>query len=156
MSRAQIPILVLRGSPAERGRQHGAALQTLIAASISKLRKASSEQQWQRGRARSSLCLRQLAGSAPHLLAELEGIASATSTHVHGKPQQNAYVERYNRTVRHEWLDVSAVSAPLDWVYFEACCVCEKVSSFIWRFAWQMMDLLVATVGTKMIPKTRR
>lgn len=24
-----------------------------------------------------------------------------------GKPQQNAYVERYNRTVRHEWLDQS-------------------------------------------------
>ena len=23
----------------------------------------------------------------------------------HGQPQQNAYVERYNRTVRHEWLD---------------------------------------------------
>jgi putative transposase len=22
-----------------------------------------------------------------------------------GKPQQNAYVERYNRTFRHEWLD---------------------------------------------------
>ncbi len=22
-----------------------------------------------------------------------------------GKPHQNAYVERYNRTVRHEWLD---------------------------------------------------
>ena len=22
-----------------------------------------------------------------------------------GKPQQNAYVERYNRTVRHQWLD---------------------------------------------------
>ena len=22
-----------------------------------------------------------------------------------GKPQQNAYVERYNRTVRHVWLD---------------------------------------------------
>ena len=22
-----------------------------------------------------------------------------------GKPMQNAYVERYNRTVRHEWLD---------------------------------------------------
>ena len=22
-----------------------------------------------------------------------------------GKPQQNAYVERYNRTGRHEWLD---------------------------------------------------
>ena len=24
-----------------------------------------------------------------------------------GKPQQNAYVERYNRTVRHEWLDMN-------------------------------------------------
>lgn len=23
-----------------------------------------------------------------------------------GKPQQNAYAERYNRTVRHEWLDL--------------------------------------------------
>ena len=22
-----------------------------------------------------------------------------------GKPQQNAYVERFNRTIRHEWLD---------------------------------------------------
>jgi len=25
-----------------------------------------------------------------------------------GKPNQNAYVERYNRTVRHEWLDMHA------------------------------------------------
>lgn len=25
----------------------------------------------------------------------------------HGQPQQNAYVERYNRTVRHEWLDMN-------------------------------------------------
>ena len=24
-----------------------------------------------------------------------------------GKPRQNAYVERHNRTVRHEWLDLS-------------------------------------------------
>jgi putative transposase len=26
-----------------------------------------------------------------------------------GKPQQNAYVERYNRTVRHEWLDQNII-----------------------------------------------
>ena len=28
-----------------------------------------------------------------------------------GKPQQNAYVERYNRTVRHEWLDQNIISS---------------------------------------------
>jgi len=35
--------------------------------------------------------------------AETQGIALS---HIQpGKPQQNAYIERYNRTVRHEWLD---------------------------------------------------
>ena len=28
-----------------------------------------------------------------------------------GQPQQNAYIERYNRTVRHEWLDQSIEEA---------------------------------------------
>jgi putative transposase len=28
-----------------------------------------------------------------------------------GKPQQNAYVERYNRTVRHEWLDQNIIDS---------------------------------------------
>ena len=36
--------------------------------------------------------------------AKHRGIALA---HIQpGKSQQNAYVERYNRTVRHEWLDL--------------------------------------------------
>ena len=41
-----------------------------------------------------------------------------------GKPQQNAYVERYNRTVRHEWLDIyifetiaEAQSIATDWLW---------------------------------------
>ncbi|RVO65843.1 hypothetical protein CN091_35460 [Sinorhizobium meliloti] len=42
-------------------------------------------------------------------------------------------------------IPVSAVSAPLDRLYFEAGWACEKVSRTIWRFAWQMMDLLGAT-----------
>ncbi len=29
----------------------------------------------------------------------------------HGQPQQNAYIERYNRTVRHEWLDQHIIEA---------------------------------------------
>lgn len=28
-----------------------------------------------------------------------------------GKPQQNAYIERYNRTVRHEWLDQTIIES---------------------------------------------
>jgi putative transposase len=36
--------------------------------------------------------------------AETQGIA--LSYIQLGKPQQNAYVERYNRTVRHEWLEL--------------------------------------------------
>jgi len=36
--------------------------------------------------------------------AEMQSIAL---TYIRpGKPQQNAYVERYSRTVRHEWLDL--------------------------------------------------
>ncbi|WP_210214402.1 hypothetical protein, partial [Sinorhizobium meliloti] len=45
-------------------------------------------------------------------------------------------VER-RRRIEEGRLYVSAVSAPLDRLYFEACCVCEKVSRTIWRFAWQ-------------------
>ncbi len=36
--------------------------------------------------------------------AETQGIALTCIQP--GKPQQNAYVVRYNRTVRHEWLDL--------------------------------------------------
>ena len=41
-----------------------------------------------------------------------------------GKPRQNAYIERYNRTVRHEWLDQNifetieeAQEQAMDWLW---------------------------------------
>jgi putative transposase len=35
--------------------------------------------------------------------------------HIHsGKPRQNAYIERYNRTVRHEWLDQHIIEKAQD------------------------------------------
>ncbi|MBX4893883.1 MULTISPECIES: IS3 family transposase [Rhizobium] len=41
--------------------------------------------------------------------AEKQGIAL---NHIQpGKPQQNAYVEHYNRTVRHEWLDQNIIES---------------------------------------------
>ena len=40
---------------------------------------------------------------APLEWAKKQGIISA---HIHpGQTQQNAYIERYNRIIRHEWLD---------------------------------------------------
>ena len=39
--------------------------------------------------------------------AEKHGV---TILHIQpGQPQQNAYIERYNRTVRHEWLDQTII-----------------------------------------------
>lgn len=54
--------------------------------------------------------------------AAKQGIALA---HIQpGKPQQNAYVERYNRIVRHEWLDLyifetiaEAQNIATDWLW---------------------------------------
>jgi putative transposase len=47
--------------------------------------------------------------------AEEQGV---TIQHIQpGQPQQNAYIERYNRTVRHEWLDqyiIESIEEPQD------------------------------------------
>jgi putative transposase len=44
-----------------------------------------------------------------YISGELQNWAKKRGIHLQyfqpGKPQQNAYVERFNRTVRHEWLD---------------------------------------------------
>ncbi len=43
-----------------------------------------------------------------------------------GKPQQNAYVERYNRTVRHEWLN----QHPFDSIDYAR----ETATEWLWRY----------------------
>ena len=46
-----------------------------------------------------------------YISGALQRWAEAQNIRIHyiqpGKPQQNAYVERYNRTVRHEWLEMN-------------------------------------------------
>jgi putative transposase len=46
-----------------------------------------------------------------YISGALQRQAQAQNIRIHyiqpGKPQQNAYVERYNRTVRHEWLEMN-------------------------------------------------
>ena len=50
--------------------------------------------------------LRGLNGLSLPLTMEWAATQGIALSHIQpGKPQQNAYVERYNRTVRHEWLD---------------------------------------------------
>lgn len=38
------------------------------------------------------------------LMSSLVSRATVSSSNKTGKPQQNAYIERYNRTVRYDWL----------------------------------------------------
>jgi putative transposase len=40
-----------------------------------------------------------------------------------GQPQQSAYIERYNRTVRHEWLDQN--------IFERDCCI----NWLVWPFS---------------------
>ena len=43
---------------------------------------------------------------------EWSDLAGARQSHIQsGKPEQNAYVERYNHTARHEWLDQSIIES---------------------------------------------
>nr|WP_234892127.1 hypothetical protein [Sinorhizobium meliloti] len=62
----------------------------------------------------------------------------------HGEVAFTAHIKRLEEGAV-DSIYVSAVSAPLDRLYFEAGWACEKVSRTIWRFAWQVMDLLGAT-----------
>lgn len=78
MNLNQIPIITLRGSPKERGRQHGRQLRALILATFADLRRSNDGASWNRARSRAAACLDRLSVVAADLVAELDGIADAT------------------------------------------------------------------------------
>jgi len=60
-----------------------------------------------------------------------------------GKPTQNAYVERFNRTVRHEWLD-EHLSESVDHVQ-------QTATDWLWRYNNEWPNM--ANVGITPIQK---
>ena len=62
--------------------------------------------------------------------------ASDRTTHIQpGKPQQNAYVERFNRAVRHEWLSQyywQSVDEVLEFATKWMCRYNHQCSSMAW------------------------
>ncbi|RQO63578.1 hypothetical protein DBR47_03370 [Paucibacter sp. KBW04] len=71
--------------------------------------------------------------------------ASARGIHiVHiqpGKPQQNAYVKRFNRTVRYEWL------SPYHWPHLDE--VRDFATQWIWRYNHERPNMALGDVTPK-------
>ncbi|MDR7145139.1 C45 family peptidase [Rhizobium sp. BE258] len=75
----QIPVIVLRGSPMERGRQHGAHLRGLIVKSIDSTRRAAGQGGWERARLKSAGCIERLSATSPDIADEIRGIADGAA-----------------------------------------------------------------------------
>ncbi|EJL56636.1 putative choloylglycine hydrolase [Rhizobium sp. CF122] len=73
-----MPVITLRGSPKERGRQHGMQLRAMILEAFTDLRRSSDDASWNLAQARAAVCADRLSRIAPDLVAELDGIAEAT------------------------------------------------------------------------------
>ena len=78
MSTKQMPVVLLRGSPVERGCQHGSQFREEIRATLADLIRNMPEDGWAHARLRAAGCLEHVSAIAPHLHGEFEGIASAT------------------------------------------------------------------------------
>ena len=62
-----------------------------------------------------------------------------------GKPQQNAYIERYNRTVRHEWLDQNI---------FETIEEAQDLATqWLWTYNNDRPNMAIGGITTAMKPK---
>jgi len=55
-----------------------------------------------------------------------------------GKPQQNAYIERFNRTVRHEWLDEN---------FFESIEQAQQLATeWLWRYNAERPNMAIGGI----------
>src|SRR5262249_11276200 len=72
---AAMPVLLLHGSPFERGRQHGRHFATAIRDALAQLRARLGRQAWGEARRRAAQAPPPLERLAPHLEAELAGLA---------------------------------------------------------------------------------
>ncbi|MCP4933472.1 MAG: transposase [bacterium] len=55
-----------------------------------------------------------------------------------GKPRQNAYVERYNRTVRHEWLDQNQFTSIKE--------VQDQATRWLWTYISQWPNMAIGGI----------
>ncbi|OWW02419.1 choloylglycine hydrolase [Rhizobium sp. R72] len=73
-----MPIITLRGSPSDRGRQHGTILRGMILEAFKELRRSTDDASWSLAQGHAAACIDQLSGITLDLVAELAGIAEAT------------------------------------------------------------------------------
>ena len=78
MTQDNMPIIVLHGSAAERGHQHGVKLRGSITQAFADLTRSMLASDLERARASASTSLNQLSAIGPDVYAEIEGIAAAT------------------------------------------------------------------------------
>ncbi|MBD9375494.1 choloylglycine hydrolase [Rhizobium sp. ARZ01] len=78
MNTGRMPFITLRGDPYSRGRQHGEALATAIHASLSRLKRSSTNETWSRAERLAGRSWLQLEVLAPEIVAEIRGIAEGS------------------------------------------------------------------------------
>ncbi len=78
MGAQTLPLIFLRGSPKERGQQHGAHLAQTIHAAVARLKRSTDVSGWSKAKSKAAKSFEQLSFIAPDLIEELEGMAQST------------------------------------------------------------------------------
>ncbi|CAM5329708.1 hypothetical protein MAUB1S_05720 [Mycolicibacterium aubagnense] len=75
MTRTSLPVMLLRGTPHERGHQHGAAFERDIVSALDRLARAVPAQTLRTARRAAEASWRTMTVLAPAIMAEIEGMA---------------------------------------------------------------------------------